>query len=165
MPAPDFAALFRDLDRFHEEAAKVAAQLASPKQRKILGEALDELKEAKAEIKQTLPSTVQLLKDKAEKTKAESQKFRAEQAQRDAERQQAVEQAKEAAAKRKAQKKAVLDSTKNIAKPKLPKVEMPQEWGQQLGGELLERFGRPVPVDLPPSAREGEIWEDWQWEK
>ena len=59
---------------------------------------------------------------------------------------------------------AVLDSAGKIQKPKLPPVKMPQEWGQQLGGELLERFGRPIPVDVPPAAREGEIWEDWQWE-
>lgn len=164
MTTPDFSQIFQQLDRFHAEVTKVHATLTSPKQRQILGEALEEMKEANAEVQQALPRTIQILKEKADKAKAGADKFEAEKEEREAKRKQAVEQAKAAAEKRAAQKKAVLDSAGKIEKPKLPQVKMPKEWGQQLGSELVERFGRPVPVDIPPAAREGEIWEDWQWD-
>jgi len=162
---PNVADLMQHVGRLHDEVAKVHATLTSPKQREVLSEALEELRSAKAEVEQTFPEAHDLLKAKAEKVQRDTAQFQAEQPQREAQRKAALQQAKAAAAKRKAQKQSAVDSVNKPQKPKLPAVKLPADWGQQLGGELIERFGRPAPQDLPPAARAGEIWEDWQWDE
>lgn len=149
-PAPeDLPNLWKMMDSFQAQLGKVHESLSNPEHKKILGEVLSKLQEARAETEKTVPDSVQEMHDAAQQMKADSEYLtaRVKQAQQDLEATM-QEQAKKPA------------STPKKGRKPTPRSRSASHdvAGDKLRDELL-RHGETGRGHS--TSDEHEIWEDW----
>lgn len=157
----DFDAVMSDLSKFQQEVGKIHASLTNPRQKQVLGEALQRVREARADVERTYKPTIEKIEDSARQSaaQAESLKAQAEQLQQESE--------KKAAAQRRRKEKKKQRRAQALKAPKPPKVPtgpLALHAAPQLREELLSRFeAKPARPAAGGGKLEREIWEDWNW--
>lgn len=140
----DLAKVMQDLTRFQEEVAKIHGELTSPKQKELLGMALQRMEESRGEVELQFPKAVAAIRTSAERTQAR------------------VAAGKEQVEKLK-QEFAELAQRTPVEAPQKDEPEFEGELGVRLSAELVERIAEPRPQGTQLPQMKGEIWEDWNW--
>jgi hypothetical protein len=142
LPDPPPTTIWQDLAEFQKFAEEVQTRTIDPTQKKMLGDMLKELTEARAKAESIVPGIVQDMKKQAEAQEGERTTLEAE-----LKRLQAELEAKKADAQKYAEQ----------AKQPAPQPPIDPNKGRQLTDELLRRLGG---MPRPPVARvSGDVWE------
>jgi len=165
MPKPttiDFNAVMADLSKFQQEVGKIHQQLTSPRQKEVLGEALDRVRQARAEVERTYKPTIQKIEDSARESAAQAEALKAESEQLKQQYEQKVVAQREKKEKKKKRRAQAMKA------PKVPKVQagpLSLHAAPQLRQELLSRFQSKPANSEPHNKPDREIWEDWNWDE
>lgn len=155
MPSPnlDFASIMADLTQFQDAIGKIHSQLTNPRQREILGEALDNVAKSRADVERLYPQTIKKIEDHAKNTIREAEATQ----QQIQQKRQVLDELKQRAG----QAAGAAAAAAPAAEPK-PPVELHP--AAQLREELLSRFQpQGAPKSAAPLKFDREIWEDWNW--
>jgi hypothetical protein len=165
MPKPttiDFNAVMTDLSKFQQEVGKIHQQLTSPRQKEVLGEALDRVRQARAEVERTYKPTIQKIEDSARESAAQAEALKAENEQL---KQQYQQKAAAQRAKKENKKKRRAQAMKAPKPPKVQAGPLSLHAAPQLRQELLSRFQSKPAQPASRSKADREIWEDWNWDE
>jgi len=146
-PKLDFGSIMAELEVFQREVGKIQASLKNPKQKEILGEALQRVASAKVDAEKTYPEAMKTIRERTEQAQARANSAAAE------------------AAKLKQKFEQMAQAPPVDVKP--PEKEAPRfdaQLGEKLSDELMNRLrARPAGED-DGQPIDREIWEDWNWE-
>ncbi|MEQ8790295.1 MAG: hypothetical protein RIC55_28625 [Pirellulaceae bacterium] len=159
-PNIDIDAVMSDLATFQQQVGRIHSQLTNPRQKEVLGEALDRVREARAEVQRTYQPTIQQIEDSARRSQSQAQTLQSQAESARRELNQKAEQQKQKKEKRKQRRAAALKAPKT---PKAPANPLALHAAPQLRDELLSRFqAKPAKPDGGETMQR-EIWEDWNW--
>jgi hypothetical protein len=162
-PNLDFASIMADLTQFQNVIGKIHAQLTNPRQKQLLGEALDNIAESRAEVEQIYPKTIAMIDDHAKNTIREAEITQQELQQKRAwleQLKQQLAQAGQAAGGA----VAVAGAIPAVAAAAAPQPPVELHPAGQLREELLARFTpKASPGSALPVKIDREIWQDWSW--
>ncbi len=146
--AVDFQSVMAELSQFQNALGDIHASLKNQKNKEILGDVLDRIREARADVEVEYPKVMDLILSTARQCQDEAQQNLAKIADKKAQIQQ---------------KTAALAAAQKAlpAKPELPDAKIDPVLGQKLRLDLLERFC-PDETDLDGMDRIREAWEDWE---
>jgi DNA repair exonuclease SbcCD ATPase subunit len=141
----DFNQLLEQIARIEQMMADTYASAPPCKEKELLGQVIQSVKENRAKAQEMFPKAVAAIKENAARTQADLEKTRQEFAAAQAQLAQAMEQAKQLP-----------------QPPPRPVFPIDPGLGQKLRAELLDLFGDAKPHgDASPRIKE--IWEDWDW--
>jgi hypothetical protein len=159
MPNLDFASIMADLTQFQNAVGRIHSQLTDPRQKEVLGEALDNVAKSRADVERIYPKTIKQIEDHAQGTIREAEATR----QQIQQKQQWLEQLKQQGAQA-AQAGAMAGAAASAIPAAAPQPPIELHPAAQLRDELLSRF---QPKSAAPKASplqfDHEIWEDWNW--
>lgn len=147
-PTPKPPSLWKTLETFQTELAKVHESLTNPQEKQMLGEILGELDKARDEAQAVVKSHLEKMKQRVDQKKPEIEALLA---QIEAKTKEALAKKQEYTAKH---QEIVAKATKAL--PKSEPVAVSGLGAAALGAELLARHGSPVAT--PQAADPGSLW-------
>ena len=159
MPNLDFPSIMADLTQFQNAVGKIHAQLTDPRQKQVLGEALDNIVKSRADVERLYPKTIKQIDDHANHTIHEAEATQ----QQIQQKRQWLEQLEQKSAQA-GQAAGIAGAAVGALPAAAPKPAVELHPAAQLREELLAHFGpKPTTLAGSPIKIDREIWEDWNW--